>query len=204
MSAWLEGLKAGLGLSSSLELLAVLLGLAYVVLAIGQKRSCWIAGGASTALYIIVFLDAKLYLQSVLQVAYVVLAAYGWWAWRPAGGGGSGNGKVIRWSLGHQLGIFAGVIALVAITAPLMLNFTDTASPWLDSLWTWASVAATWMMARRVLENWLWWIVIDIGLTLMFISQGLGPTAILYLVYAALAGMGWLTWRREMEATTVG
>lgn len=198
MSDALAWLDATLGLDHWLEILAVALGFAYVILAIRQQRACWIAGGLSTALYVWIFLDSRLYLQSALQVLYVALAVYGWWVWRP--GPDAASDKPVRWSLGHQLAMVAAVVLLVAVSVPLLSAYTDSASPWLDSLWSWASVAATWMMARRVLENWLWWIVIDLGLTVMFLSEGLGPTALLYITYTVLAVAGWLAWRRDVQA----
>jgi len=177
-----------------LELAAVLLGFAYIALAIRQRRLCWLAGGLSTALYIVVFLDARLYLQSVLQVLYVVLAAYGWWEW--GRGATEGAGIVVRrWGPALHAAVVGLVAVATAITAPMLQAWTDAAAPWADAAGTWASVAATWMMVRKVAANWIWWIVVDAGLAWLYASQGLAFTAILYAAFALLAVAGWWAWR---------
>jgi nicotinamide mononucleotide transporter len=182
------------------EIAAVVLGFAYILLAIRQRRSCWIAGGLSTALYTLVFLDARLYLQAILQVLYLLLAVHGWQEWgREAR---AGTGPVVR-SLGARThaAVLAATLALTAVTAPVLADYSDAAAPWADSLGTWSSLAATWLMIRKVAANWLWWIVVDAGLAWLFASQGLWFTAVLYLAFAALAGAGWVAWRRAPQVT---
>ncbi len=177
------------------ELAAVGIGLVYVVLAIRQIRACWLAGGLSAALYLLVFLDARLYLQAGLQCLYVGLAVSGWVSWGrepvPAGQLGSRVWRLRR----HGWALLLCAIATV-ITAPLLAAHTDSAAPWADALGTWASIAATWMMIRRVAAAWLWWIVIDCGLAGLFLAQGLAFTALLYLTFAAMAVAGWWQWHR--------
>ncbi|HEU0225283.1 MAG TPA: nicotinamide riboside transporter PnuC [Steroidobacteraceae bacterium] len=180
-----------------IEPVAVAIGLAYIVLAIRQQRACWIAGGISTALFIVVFMRAGLPLQAALQVAYVALSVYGWVVWRPDG---EVPARPRSWPLSRQMPLLAGVGVATAATAPLLVAFEASAAPLAESLGTWASVAATWMLARRRVEAWLWWIVIDVGLAGLFLSRGLAPTAALYLGFAVLAAVGWREWRRSMAA----
>lgn len=190
--AWLGGIVAGAQAASTPELLAVALGLGYIVLAIRQHRSCWIAGGASTAIYVVVFLEAGLPLQAVLQVFYVVLSVYGWFAWQP------GRVQATRprsWPMFRHLLAMLVVALATAASTPLLAHYTSALAPLADSLGTWASVVATWLLARRVVENWLWWIVVDAGLAGVFAIQGLAFTAALYLAYSALAVVGWRAWR---------
>jgi nicotinamide mononucleotide transporter len=197
MYAGLAEFVAGAQSASPYELIAVALGLAYIVLAIRQHRACWIAGGASTAIYIVVFLEAGLLLQAVLQVAYVALSVYGWIAWRA---GGDLPARPQSWPLSkHLLAIFAVLLATAAST-PILAHYTDSPAPFADSLGTWASVAATWLLARRILANWFWWMVIDSGLATLFASQNLAFTAFLYLAYAVLAIAGWRAWRGSLSA----
>ena len=174
------------------EIAAVAFGVAYILLAIREHRGCWIAGGVSTALYALVFFDAGLPMQAVLQVLYVALSVYGWLTW------GRVDGKAPHSSLplrSHLLAL-AGVALATAASAPLVAHYALAASPIADSLGTWASLFATWLLARRTIDNWVWWIVIDSGLAALFASQGLWLTAALYLAYALLAIAGWRTWRR--------
>jgi len=196
-AGWFSEFVTGAQSASPYELAAVALGLAYIVLAIRQHRACWIAGGASPAIYIIVFLKAGLLLQAALQVAYVALSVYGWMAWRA---GGDLPARPQAWPLSKHLLAVLAVLLATAASTPLLAQYTDAPAPLADSLGTWASVVATWLLARRYLETWFWWMVIDSGLATLFASQGLIFTAGLYLAYAVLAIAGWRAWRRSLAA----
>ena len=179
------------------ELAAVAFGLAYILLAIRAHRLCWIAGGIGTAIYGIVFLDAGLPMQAALQLVYVALSVYGWWAWSRA----SAAARPVRtWPWVRHLAAGAAIGAATAVSAPLAERYALAAAPVADSLGTWASLFATWLLARRVLDSWAWWIAIDAGLAALFARQGLWPTAGLYLAYAVLAIVGWRQWRARRSA----
>lgn len=180
------------------EAAAIAAGAAYVLLAIRQRRACWVAGGASTALYIVVFVEAGLPLQAALQVLYVALSVYGWYAWRP---GGEGAQRPHRWPLRSHLLALAAVGLATAASVLLLRHFPLSAAPFADSLGTWASVIATWLLARRVIDAWIWWIAVDTGLAALFATQGLIGTAALYLAYAVLAIAGWRAWQRTLAAS---
>jgi nicotinamide mononucleotide transporter len=186
-------------LVAATEAVAVAFGIAYLMLAIRGHRACWIAGGVSTAVYVAVFVQAGLALQAALQIVYVVVAVYGWFAWRPDGGlperPSSGRPSL------HLLALAAVAIA-TAISTPILARYGASPAPLADSLGTWASLVATWLLARRLIDSWVWWIVIDTGLAALFASQGLQFTAALYLGYALLAIAGWRSWRRVMTAAT--
>ncbi len=175
------------------EAFAVALGFVYILLAIRQHRACWIAGGASSALYILVFLQAALPLQAMLQIVYVIQSGYGWFRWRPGGG----ESRPQSWPLRRHLAALAVVAVATAACTVALGRSGLSAAPLAESLGATASIAATWMLARRCIESWLWWIVIDAGLAALFLSQGLHFTAALYLAFAALAVAGWTTWRRD-------
>lgn len=176
------------------EIAAVAFGFAYILLAIREHRACWIAGGISTAIYAVVFFDAGLPMQSLLQLVYVAMSVYGWVSWGRAAGRSSPPGWL---PLRAQLLALAGIALATAAGAPLVARFALAAAPIADSLGAWASLFATWLLARRYIDAWIWWIVIDIGLAALFASQGLWPTAALYLSFALLAVAGWKSWRRS-------
>ena len=92
--------------------------------------------------------------------------------------------------------ILAAIGLLTAVSAPLAARYALAAAPVADSLGTWASLFATWLLARRIIDTWAWWIAIDLGLGALFIRQGLLPTGALYLAFALLAIAGWQSWRR--------
>ena len=131
------------------ELAAVAFGVLYILLAIREHRACWIAGGISTAIYAVVFLDAGLPLQAALQVVYVAMSVYGWLAWnqtpprrRRAAGRSRAISRRLRVSASRQ-----------PRRAPLAAHFALAAAPVADSLGTWASLVATWLLARRIAET---------------------------------------------------
>jgi nicotinamide mononucleotide transporter len=180
------------------ELAAVAFGVAYILLAIRERRACWIAGGISTAIYAKVFFDAGLPMQAALQGLYVVLSAYGWFAWRRDSAAAR---PVVRWPLARHGLALAAIVGATALSAPLAARYALAEAPVADSLGTWASVFATWLLARRVMDTWLWWIVIDAGLAALFAAQGLVPTAALYGAFALLAVAGWRSWQKSGAPT---
>lgn len=175
------------------ELAAVAFGLAYIVLAIREHRACWLAGGVSTAIYAVVFWRAGLPMQAVLQIVYVAMSAWGWMAWGRAGAEAAPR----SWPFRRHAAAVAGVGLATALSVPLLAKYSLAAAPVADALGFWASLVATWLLARRVIDTWAWWIVIDAGLAALFAWQGLVPTAALYLAYVLLAAAGWRSWRRS-------
>lgn len=179
------------------EALAVVLALAYLVLAIRQHVLCWPAAILSSAIYLAVFAAAGLYMVAGLQLFYMAVAVYGWRAWQPGAGG-----EVLRvrtWPLRHHAALLAAIAGLGLPSGWLLATFTEAQLPYLDALTTWGAIAATAMVARKLLENWLYWFVID-GVSLgMYLERGLYLTAALFAVYLVLVIAGYRTWRRSMR-----
>jgi nicotinamide mononucleotide transporter len=175
------------------EAVAAALGFVYLVLAIRQHPGCWIAAFVSTLLYAWVFWQADLRMQAALQVYYVGMAVYGWFAWRARSGGPGLPVTRGSWRL-HAFGA-AGVVAATAITIALLGEAAT--QPVLDAFTTWASVFTTWLVARKILGNWAWWFVIDALIAVLCWQQGLYPTALLYAAYLVLVVVGWRAWHRD-------
>lgn len=175
------------------EILAVALALAYLALAIRASVWCWPAGLASTAIYLAIFYSARLYAETVLQVFYLAVSVYGWWHWaRPAR-----ELPVVRWRARAHLQALA-VIALASLVhGALLAGWTQAALPWLDAVIAWGSVVTTWMVARKVLENWLYWFVIDALAIAVYIDRGLWLTAALFAVYLVMIVFGYAAWHRR-------
>lgn len=189
-------IAAALGALSAWEAAAVVLAIAYLALAIRQSAWCWPAGIASTLIYLVLFWQAHLYMEAVLQVFYVGVSAYGWAEWsRPRR-----ERPVVRWPLRAHLAALAAVVALAAVNGALLHAFTAAALPYVDALVAWASVFTTWLVARRVLENWHWWFVIDAACVAIYASRGLWLTAALFVVYLGMIVVGLRTWRRSLDA----
>lgn len=179
-----------------LEIVAVILGITYVVLAARQVIWCWPCAIVSTALFSWIFFQQDLFQQAVLQIFYVGLGVYGWHQWSRGGEQGTGL-KVSTWRAGRHVAVIASVFALTVITGWLEARYTSASSPYLDAFTTWGSVAASWMMARKVLESWVYWFVVDIFITVLTLRSGLPATAVLYAVYVVMAIVGFLAWRRS-------
>ena len=184
--------------TSWIELLAAALALAYVPLAIGQRLSCWLASFVSSVLYVWVFFSARLYMESVLNAFFAAMAVYGFWQWRQGTGGGAL--LVTRWPLPrHALALLA-IIAAAAVNAFLLARFTPAANPFIDSMLTWSSVFTTFLVARKVYENWHWWMVIDSVSLCLYFTRHLYLTMLLYGVYVTLCVIGMREWRRSLSA----
>jgi nicotinamide mononucleotide transporter len=182
---------------SPLEAGAVLSGVAYVLLIMRRSRWGWLAGAASSSIYVYLSALARLPMQSVLQGYYVVMAAFGWWSWtRNATEQG---GRIYRWSSRQHALALLLIGGMSALSARLLASETHAAWPLLDSLTTWTSLVATWMVTRSVLENWWYWIAADSVMVFLFARQGYPYTAGLFATYMIIACFGFRAWRRRLR-----
>lgn len=177
------------------ELTAVILALAYLVLAIRQNIWCWFCAAISTAMYVYLFARANLYMESLLNVFYFGMAIYGWTVWRS--GETDGELPVSIWPLQVHVYAVSGIIFLAAATGFLLAIFTDAAYPYIDSATTFAAVWATFLVARKILENWWYWLVIDVVSVFIYWTRGLEATAVLFIVYVVLIPIGLVAWTRS-------
>jgi nicotinamide mononucleotide transporter len=184
--------------TSWIEIIAAVLAVVYLLLAIRQRLECWAAAFVSSCLYVWVFFGAHLYMDSALNAFYAVMAVYGYWQWQHGRGGGAL--AVCRWPLAPHLIGLAGVLALSLLSAYFLRRFTPAASPLVDSMVTWSSVFATFLVARKVYENWHWWLVIDSVSVCLFFSRRLYLTVLLYAMYLVLIVIGMRQWRRSLPA----
>jgi nicotinamide mononucleotide transporter len=183
---------------STAEWLAVALGLAYLILAVRQQRACWLAGGMSAALFTLIFYDAHLTMQAGLQLYYVAVAVHGWMHW---GRRGSASELPVRRWMPRQHLLLLTAIGAVAGVALMLRGAPGDLVTTLDAVTTTGSVAATWLVARKVLENWWYWVAIDLASVIMYWQSQLPVTAGLYLLYTVIAVYGWFQWRIPRPAT---
>ena len=177
------------------EGVAVALALTYLLLAVRQSPWCWVCAIASSAIYLVLFMRAGLPMQSALQAFYVAMAGYGWVAWRRGGAEGSVL-PISRWPLSRHLCALALVAIVTAIVGRLATRY-GSAQPHLDTVVAASSVLATWMVTRKLLENWVYWIVIDSVAAVLYWTQGLQATAGLFVVYVLIAVRGHFAWVRD-------
>ena len=184
---------------SPLELLAAITGAISVWLSVRQNIWSWPTGIVNVVLYVFVFHGARLYADMGLQVVYAVLSLYGWYQWLH---GGPGRTELRVTTIAPRVAATLGAIAGLAsvLLGTLLHRTTDAALPYLDASLSSVSLAAQWMMTRKLLENWLVWITVDVVYVGMFIFKELYLTAGLYAVFLGLAIRGYLDWRRSMTA----
>jgi len=191
--------------TSAWEWLAVLLALAYVILAVRESLWCWPAAFVSTAIYSVLFFDVNLYMESALNIYYLLMAVYGWQQWRGEASDKTGDksktaGKeasvkaIIVWSWRLHLSIIIGVSSLVVLVGYWLANSTDQDFAYVDSFTTLFAVVTTYMVAKKELYNWLYWIVIDSVSIYLYLEKGFALTAVLFGVYLLIAWFGWLKW----------
>ncbi len=191
----------------NLESLAVLLSLGYLVLAVRENSVCWYLAFLSTSIYVYIFATVSLYMESFLNVYYMGMAVYGWDQWKRAGLQGVGR-DICRWPPSWHLLIVGAVFVGSLISAQMLRAYTDARFPFLDSFTTWGSVVATVMVAQKVLENWLYWLVIDALSIIIFVDRELYQTALMFVLYLILAAIGYYNWskiyRKEITNATGG
>lgn len=186
---------------SLLEIVAVVTAAGYLLLAIRQNIWCWACAAVSTAIYIYLFIAARLYMESALNVFYLAMAAYGWYSWYF--GRTEGHEKsVVAWQSSRHLLAIAAIVTIAAINGLLLDRHTDAAFPYVDSATTWGAIWATYLVARKVLENWWYWLVIDSASVIIYWWRDLELTALLFVVYVIIIPFGYVSWRRSMTEAT--
>jgi len=194
-------LAGALRATSPVELVAVAFGLVSVYLSAREHIVSWPTAIVNVAIFFFLFWKAKLYADAVLQLFYLALSAYGWYEWM-YGGARHTRLKVSRatrmnWMVVTPL-FLAGGIGLGAVLA----RYTDSPMPYYDALLTSASLEAQWMMTRKLLENWVIWILADLVYVPVFIMRGLPLTALQYAIFLVLAAIGYVGWRQSLRMTT--
>ena len=184
--------------SSWIEPTAMILAIAYLLLAIKQNISCWFAAFFSSLLYFFVMYSAGLYMEAGLQIFYCIMAVYGWTQWRITL---PGNSKFLvkTWNRDQHIKAILLIILLAIVSGWALEKFTNAALPFLDSLTTWGAIVTTYMVAKRLLENWIYWFVIDTISVFLFYSRGLILTSILFLVYLIIIYFGYKSWTQMKD-----
>lgn len=181
-----------------IEIAGSILSLIYLYLSIKQKAGLWIFGFLGSALYVVVFMQAKFYADMSLQFYYLAVSVFGWITWNA----GKENTKlelnIKRTNLSSALIIALIALGIYFLYAYLLINFTDSPLPRADSFTTALSIVATWMLARKMIEHWILWIIIDTASAGMYVYKELYPTAILFVIYTIMAMVGYWQWKKMM------
>ncbi len=183
-----------------LEIIATITGIISVWFVVRQNIWCYPFGIISVTIYIYIFFNVKLYADMGLQVAFIVLQAYGWYEWLY---GGKNKTELNVTKASSSTNIIVGVLVIISsyVLGYFLRNNTDAALPYWDSTMTSLSLAGQYLMAKKYIENWLFWIAVNIISIGMYIVKDLYITTILYSVYFVLAIMGWFEWKRKLKQT---
>lgn len=179
-----------------IEWIALLLGVLYVVFAALEKASAWVFGGLSACLYVLICFNSQLYIEASLQSFYVVLALIGWLNWFS---NKSGVQQIHQMQLTKQLKFLLLIFVLGLIVGYLVSKNTQQFNPYLDAQIGVFSLYATYLTTQKILENWLFWIVIDLVLIYLYVARGLYPTAFLYGIYSIVALVGYFNWKKKLQ-----
>jgi nicotinamide mononucleotide transporter len=178
-----------------LEITAVIFAILYLILAVKQNILCWIAGIISSVLYFFIMQKVGLYMEAYLQVFYVVMGIYGWSQWS-ASNASNPSFIVNTWSKYQHMIAISIILALSLLSGFLLERYTDAALPFLDALVSWGAVVATYMVAKKLLENWIYWFVIDATSIFLFIERGLWLSAVLFATYLVIIFFGYQSWNK--------
>jgi len=180
------------------EALAAILAIIYLLLAVQQDVKCWSAAILSSTLYFYVMYSAGLYMEAYLQIFYIIMAIYGWSQWyKPKS---EEQVFVVRtWKINqHFLAIFL-IVSMAYLSGSLLNIYTNAAFPFIDSLTTWGAIFATYMVAKKLLENWVYWFVIDSISVMLFMSRGLILTSLLFFIYLFIIYFGYKKWTKARD-----
>jgi len=202
MSTWLQTVIDAALSMSPWEATAVILAIAYLLLAVRENILCWLFAFISTAIYTVLFWDVSLLMDSALNVYYMAMAIYGWYQWSHGGTNGDEQAHTlaVRSMSGQQHFLVITTIAILSLSSGYLLaEYSTAAWPYVDSFTTWASVITTYLVTRKYLQNWLYWIVIDMVSIPLYIDRGLNLTALLFIIYTVVAVIGYFSWRDHLR-----
>lgn len=190
-----------LGQSTSLlEIAGLITGIISVWLTVRQNILCFPTGIINVLIYAFLFSSSgiRLYADAFLQIVYLILLIYGWIRWKK-------NKIEINFPISINsfflIRLLVFCIPLFLILGLFLVNYTNASLPWLDALLTVISLAAQWMIAKKMIENWILWIVVNTIYIPMYIYKGLHLTSILYFIFLLLAIKGFGEWKKLSKKT---
>ena len=198
MDLSLGGIANAFAQMSGWEILAVVFGIAYVLLAAKESLWTWLFAFLSTIIYTVLFWEGALVSSSFLNFYYMIMAVYGFSLWRSGGEKGE-ELEITQWSLKKNVTIIVSGIIIAVILGYLSDTYTEAKFAYLDTFVMIFSVIATWMLANKILETWLYWMVIDSAAIILYWQSGYLATIILFVFYIFLAFYAYYTWRKAFN-----
>ena len=184
-----------------IEVIGAISGVVGVWLTARQVIWCWPVALINVLIYIYVFFISKLYADFGLQLFYFVMTIYGWYNWM-YGGKDHHEPAITKISLKMFAFLFFVSLPSIFIVGYLLKNYTDAFFPYWDSFVSVWGIIGTYLMAKKIIEHWILWVIVDITCVFIYFFKGLYPTTILYFIFSILAIYGWLQWRKDFKLQT--
>ena len=198
MDLSLGGIANAFAQMSGWEILAVVFGIAYILLAAKESLWTWLFAFLSTLIYTLLFWEGALVSSSLLNFYYMGMAVYGFTLWRSSGEKGE-ELEITQWSAKKNISMIVSGLVIAAVLGYLSDTYTEANFAYLDTFVMVFSVLATWMLANKILENWIYWMVIDVAAIVLYWKSGYLATIILFSLYVILAFYAYVSWRKAFD-----
>lgn len=190
-------------MSEFVEILGVIIGFIYLWLEYKASIYLWLTSIIMPAIYLFVYFDAGLYADVAINIYYLIIGVYGWMSWRYGISRKNGTEKydlkISHTSRRQWLRLLIAYIVIHFAISFTLIKFTDTDVPWFNGLTSALSIIGMWMLAKKLIEQWFVWFVVDILSAVLYFYKGLEPTALLYSVYAIVAILGYKKWNKLLQ-----
>jgi nicotinamide mononucleotide transporter len=198
MTLSIQGIMDAFAAMPIWEVIAVVLGIVYVLLAAKESLWTWLFAFFGTLIYTILFWEGALVSSSLLNFYYMGMAVYGFILWRSGGEKGE-ELQITRWSAKKHISLIISGLLLATVLGYISDTYTDAKLAYLDTFVMVFSVLATWMLANKVLENWLYWMVVDTTAIVLYWKSGYLATIVLFILYVVLAVYAYTAWRKAFS-----
>jgi len=186
-----------------LEAAGVVASLLYTLLAARERIICWIFGLISSAIYVYICVEAKLYQDAIINIYYFGMAIYGWILWNSRPGRSDNHIRISSMAFPKLLIILLAGAVLTAASGTAFSYFTDASLPYMDAFTTVFAFIATWLQAKKIVQNWLLFLVVDFVSIFLFGIKGYYFSSLLFLIYTVICIFAYLQWRKKAHAPSV-
>ncbi|MFV1922074.1 MAG: nicotinamide riboside transporter PnuC [Methylotenera sp.] len=200
-NASLNSIMQAFSQMSGWEIAAALMGVAYILLAAKESQWCWFFAFLSTVIYTVLFWEGQLPMQALLNFYYMGMAVYGFWLWHQHGVA-EASLTISSWSWSKNLLFIMTGLIISAILTYYLTATAQSQSPALDAYITVFSVMNTWLIAKKILQNWLYWIIIDAAAVVLYVETAYYATALLFVLNTILAAAGLINWLKLYHQQT--
>ncbi len=181
------------------EILGAIFAIGYLILSIRLNWWLWILGFITSAFYVYVYFETKFYADMALQFYYLGISFYGLWHWRNRADNTNKPPAISYINLNQIFYLAIITLVIFVVISYILVNYTDSPVPYADSFTTAASITATWMLAKKIIEHWLVWIIVDALSMGLYFYREMYPTFVLFGIYTTMAIYGYLAWKKEYK-----